>query len=342
MARGRSLIKLWKWEFWPYQFFYIPIYFLFIVHGIRCRTLSYFTLVNPGMKLGGFASYSKYEILKQLDPKYLPKTILLNDVRCKEVIIKKMMEQEIFFPIILKPDEGERGWKVEKINNDSELDGYLSTAPEKLMLQEFIDLPEEYGVMYYRFPNKKTGHISSLMKRDFLTVTGDGSHTLLELICKSERCSSHLARLKRKFRNELHCILPPGERKILEPIGNHNRGTSFINSKSLINSDLVSAFDHVSAQLYEWYFGRYDIKTKSYEAMIAGDFKVVEVNGVNSEPAHIYDSSTRLFKAYQDLFFHWNTILQISIENRKRGFKAEPMLDVYRSIKKHLAEKAPV
>ncbi len=342
MARGSSLLKRLKWEFWPYQLFYIPIYFLFIVHGIRCRTLSYFTLVNPGMKLAGFASYSKYEILKQLHPRYLPKTILLNNVSNKEVIIEKMAEEEIFFPIILKPDEGERGWKVEKINTDLELNDYLSTAPKKLLLQEFIDLPEEYGVMYYRFPNEKTGHISSLMKRDFLIVIGDGSATLLKLICKSERCSSHLARLKRKFKNELHCILPVGDKKILEPIGNHNRGTSFINSKSLITSDLVSAFDHVSAPLYEWYFGRYDIKTKSYEEMIAGDFKVVEVNGVNSEPSHIYDSSTRLFKAYGDLFFHWNTILKISIENRKRGFKAEPMLDVYRSIKKHLAEKAPV
>jgi hypothetical protein len=36
-------------------------------------TLAYFTLANPGMKMGGFSAYSKYDILRQLQKKYLPK-----------------------------------------------------------------------------------------------------------------------------------------------------------------------------------------------------------------------------------------------------------------------------
>ncbi len=340
MSKESNLATPLKWEFWPYWLFYIPIYFLFIGHAVRSRSLCYFTLVNPGMKLGGFASYSKFEILEQLHPKYLPKTILLNIVRQKEVVLEKMAEQNIFFPIILKPEEGERGWRVEKICSEKELDQYLVSAPKKLLLQEFIDLPEEYGVMYYRLPSQKKGFISSLMKRDFLAVTGDGSATLLELLYQSKRCSHHLARLKQKFQNELNVILSFGEKKILEEIGNHNRGTAFLNLNDLINSDLVLAFDQVSTPLHEWYFGRYDVKTKSLEAMIEGDFQVIEVNGVNSEPAHIYDSSMSLLKAYRDLFIHWNIILKISIENRKRGFKAAPMLDVYRSLRDHFRDKA--
>jgi hypothetical protein len=40
---------------------------------------------------------------------------------------------------------------VEKITNEKGLTEYLIDAPDKLLMQEFIALPEEYGVMYYRF-----------------------------------------------------------------------------------------------------------------------------------------------------------------------------------------------
>lgn len=336
----RTRIPKWlKWEFWPFWFFYIPVYFLIVIHAIRARTLAYFTLANPGMKMGGFSSYSKYDILKQLDPKYLPKTMLFEEVYSKEQVLQKMRQENISFPVILKPDEGERGWKVEKIANEDDLSFYLKDAPDHLLLQEYIDLPEEYGVMYYRLPNDTKGNISSVMKRDFLTVTGDGESTLMELFSQSERCLYHIDRLQLKFKPELNTVIPLHEKKVLEEIGNHNRGTTFLDAHELINDQLVKAFDASSSNLHEWYFGRYDVRTASYEEMLSGNFKVIEVNGANSEPTHIYDPDMSLFKAYGDLFQHWNTIFRISMQNRKRGFKAAPFMEMYRSIQRHLKEK---
>lgn len=339
MQQKPRIPKWLKWEFWPYRVFYIPVYFLIIIHAIRARTLAYFTLSNPGMKMGGFSSYSKYDILKQLRPQYLPVTIFFPEVPARELIIEKMKDAGISFPVILKPNEGERGWKVEKISNEKELSKYLSDAPSGMMLQEYIDLPEEYGIMYYRYPNDKKGNISSVMKREFLTVKGDGRSTLLELFHQSDRCLYHLERLLLKFKNELSTILPNGESKVLEEIGNHNRGTTFLDAHELISQQLEEVFDEAGSTLREFYFGRYDVRALSYQEMLKGNFKVIEVNGANSEPTHIYDPHMSLLKAYRDLFQHWNIMFSISMQNRKRGFKAAPMAELYRSIRRHLKEK---
>ena len=339
MQPKKSLPKFLKWEFWPFWFFYIPVYFLIVIHALRSRTLSYFMLTNPGMRMGGFSSYSKYDILRQLDEKYLPRTILFNHLPSTKEILSAMETQGLSFPIILKPDEGERGWKVEKITDEESITQYLINAPDKLLMQEFVALPEEYGVMYYKFPFQKSGMISSVMKREFLTVTGDGRTTLLELFLQNERCHYHLARLRKKFHDELDLVLEEGKEKVLEEIGNHNRGTTFLNTNHLICLELVKVFDEVSSTLNEWYFGRFDVRTLSYDEMLKGNFKVVEVNGVNSEPAHIYDPDMKILKAYHDLFKHWNIIFRISRENKKRGFKQDKTANMIKRVREHLKVK---
>ena len=335
----RHLPKWQKWEFWPFWFFYIPIYFKLLIDGIRSGSLSYFTLANPGMKMGGFSSYSKFDILSQLDQKYLPKSVRFDHEPETHEVLHAMREHGISFPIILKPDEGERGWKVEKILNEDGIADYLLDSPERLILQEYIKMSEEYGVMYYRFPGEMSGTISSVMKREFLSVTGDGKSTLLELMLQSDRCLYHLPRMKKKFADELNLIPEDGERKILEEIGNHNRGTTFLNANHLISDQLAKAFDAASSTLNEWYFGRFDVRTPSYDDMLKGNFKVVEVNGANSEPTHIYDPHMSIFTAYHDLFAHWNIIYKISKANRKRGFKPDKTGDVWQVIREHLKEK---
>ncbi|MBA3649015.1 MAG: D-alanine--D-alanine ligase [Chitinophagales bacterium] len=339
MKKKTRLPEFFKWEFWPFWIFYLPVYFHFIVLAFRARTLSFFTLTNPGMVMGGFAGYSKSEIQNQLHKKYIPETLVFTSFPDAEEIIKKMKEAGIYFPVILKPDFGERGWKVEKISDRQQMEKYLMDVPEVFLLQEYINLPEEYGVMYYRLPSNSAGTISSLMKRDFLSVTGNGKSTLLELFQKSDRCRYHLEKLIVQFKSELQAVIAAGEKKTLIEIGNHNRGTSFYNFNHLINQKLVAAFDKASKTLHEFYFGRFDVRCSSFEEMEKGNFKIIEVNGVNSEPAHIYDPTMSLVKAYRDLFRHWNTIYKISMENKKRGNKPMKISKMYTAIVQHLQEK---
>jgi len=50
-------------------------------------------------------------------------------------------------------------------------------------------------------------------------------------------------------------------------------------------------------------------------------FKVLELNGVLSEPTHMYDPKHSLFYAWKTMFRLWSEIFRIGDENRARGSK---------------------
>ena len=49
------------------------------------------------------------------------------------------------------------------------------------------------------------------------------------------------------------------------------------------------------------------------------NIKIMELNGANSEPAHIYDPKMPILKAYRFLFNHWSNLYQISVRNHENG-----------------------
>jgi len=60
---------------------YIPVCFYGLYLAMRSRSLTFFTCSNPGMEHGGFVDYSKINILRPIDPRYLPTTIYLDSLR---------------------------------------------------------------------------------------------------------------------------------------------------------------------------------------------------------------------------------------------------------------------
>ena len=181
----------WKWEFWPFWFFYIPVYLYYIYLALLTRSLTFFTAANPGMDFGGFVDYSKNKILANIDPKNLPKTLYVEKTVDSGIICNLLARENIRFPIIVKPDRGERGWMVQKISNENELNEYLSMCPAQLLIQEFIPHRNEYGIMYARIPGQSAGRITSVVIKEQLIVIGDGTATLRELCRKSKRCRYH-------------------------------------------------------------------------------------------------------------------------------------------------------
>ncbi|MCS6990423.1 MAG: hypothetical protein NZL95_01005 [Chitinophagales bacterium] len=328
-----------RYEFWPYPVFYAPVYGLYLWHVLRLRSLSYFTLANPGTEFGGFVRYSKYGLLRQLPSEQVPTTLYLEHPTTAESIIQLMRQKGLHFPVVLKPDRGERGWQVEKISDEKQLGQYLSHAPWPLLVQQYVAGPEEYGVMYVRYPDSAQGRITSLMQRQFLTLTGDGTSTFDQLLLQHPRCRFYLKRLRRRYADLLNTVLPSGQQIILEEIGNHNRGTTFLDITHRVSPQLTAVFDRLSCHLKEWYFGRFDVRATSFEALEQGRFHVVEVNGVNSEPAHIYDPSMSLWRAYRDLFTHWNHIYRLARVNRQRGYKPAPAGQTLQQILQHLRSK---
>jgi hypothetical protein len=318
--------KLFKWEFWPTWLFYLPVYVVYLWYSLRARTIMFFSASNPGMFMGGFVDYSKYDILKKIPQTVVPKTFLIeeNDTQ-PQIIHTHLQNNDIDFPFILKPDRGERGFAVEKIDNREELENYLKKFRTRLVMQEFATQKLEYGVLYYRMPDEARGNISSVVQKVMPHIIGDGVSNLDSLLKTTERTSYFYKELSKAYKHRLNEIPENGKELILSDIGNHCRGATFYNCNHLINERLIDTFDKLSKQIEGFYFGRYDIKADSEEDLYNGVFKIVELNGANSEPAHIYDPQMPLFKAYGFMFRHWKTIFRISVKNHKKGVPYMPM-----------------
>ena len=320
MKWKQRLFKIYKWEFWPFWIFYIPISFYWAYSFIRTRAMFYFSATNPAMEMGGFIDYSKIDFFGNIPEGILPNMVFVSTEKDKENIEKTLAIKGLEFPLIAKPDKGERGKGVTKVKTLESLQAYLAAAKDRVILQEFITHPLEFGIMYYRLPNENKGHITSIVQKEFLTVCGDGKSTIRELMRSNQRTALYEDHVALSYPELLEQIPAQGEKKLLEPIGNHCRGTVFRNANHLINEQLEEVFDSISKQIDGFYFGRYDIKVTSLEDLYAGkNIILMELNGANSEPAHIYDPDMNIFTAYKHLFRHWRLMYKISVQNHKRG-----------------------
>jgi hypothetical protein len=319
--RVRNFItKLTNWEYWPYRVVYTPIFFYWLWLSIRARSLLFFTASNPGIELGGMFGESKNAILEMIPSEYCPETLLFESTVNINELKGKIVEQAIKYPFIAKPDVGERGLLVEKVNDELELQAYLDKVNVDFLIQEYIDLPEEVGIFYYRIPGEEKGTVSSIVIKELLFIVGDGSSSVGELMKLNDRALLQVEALKKKKPELLAKIPKAGESVEIEAIGNHNRGTKFINGNRHITERLTNVFDELSRHVNGFYYGRYDIRCKSIDAIVAGEgFKVLELNGAKSEPAHIYHPGFSIWKGYQSLFHHWKILFTISRINHRNG-----------------------
>ncbi|MDO6437946.1 hypothetical protein Q4534_11030 [Cyclobacterium sp. 1_MG-2023] len=314
--KSNFITKLTHWEYWPTWLVYSPVVFYYLLLSARARSFFFFTLTNPHMEMGGLYNCSKYRQLRKLPSDLIPKTVFLKPGTSMEMALKALSNIGIEFPLIAKPDRGERGTAVKVIRNRVGLKAYLDHSKADILLQEFIQTSFEAGVFYYKLPTEKAGNIPSIVLKEFLTVVGDGKTSLKELVDESPRGRLVSKNLFKGDGLNPEEVLPLGKERILEPIGNHNRGTKFIDGTKLSNPTLVRFFDKLSLQLDSFYYGRVDLKANSVEDFVQGrGIKVLEINGVNAEPAHIYDPDAKLWEGIKTLLKHWSLIYKISKEN---------------------------
>ena len=127
----------------------------------------------------------------------------------------------------------------------------------------------------------------------------------------------------------LATIPASGELKLLEPIGNHVRGTKFLNGNQFIDNQLIAAFEPVCRRIEGVLYGRFDLKCASLEALRRGEFKVMEMNGVLGEPAHVYDPAFGIWRAYRDLYRHWRILYLLHRAQARKGIRPTPYWEAW-------------
>lgn len=321
--------KITRYEYWHVWGFYAPFVPVYLYFSLLNRSLLYFCRVNPGMKYGGFFDYSKHKIQKQVPKEFRPKDCLISP--------GENPEKPFDYPFILKPNQSERGRNVQFVKNEKAYRLYLEKhKEEQVIAQEIIDYPLEFGVFYAKLPQEEKGRILSITGKEFLSLKGDGKTSLRMFIESNERAYFQKSYLYMKYHNRMEEILPEGEVWVLEKIGNHNRGTYFYDSFLLKTKELEEAVNAVALNLKNFYYGRFDVKAKSIEDFKKGHFKVIEVNGVNSEPTHIYDLKYSIVKAYKEVFRHLNIQQKIAQQQRGKGVRTPRMKTFVKDLVQHL------
>jgi hypothetical protein len=321
ITHSNFFIKLTNWEYWPFGILQFPIIVYYLWLSLRSRSLVFFSASNPGIAMGGMFGESKYDVLRKIPTGYIARTILVDVHASKEEILKKLQTEGFTLPVIFKPELGERGHMVKRISSEEDIEWYLKNVRINFLVQELIDLPIELGVFYTRLPLQKNGSVTSVVKKEMLSVTGNGKATLQQLILGKDRAKLQWEKLRKIFKDRLDEVVEKGTTIELVSIGNHALGTKFLNGNDLIDDRLSKVFDQISKGIDGFYFGRFDIRTASLDDLYAGNIKILELNGCGAEPAHIYDPDFRLYKAVAVLLKHWRNIFEIARENHKLGIE---------------------
>jgi membrane protein DedA with SNARE-associated domain len=320
-----------NWEFWPLPVFYFPIVLYIFFLAIRFRGFTLFTSANPGVPAGGFVGESKDDIYTRIVRSPKAKQHVLRHIKiksslnCIERLVKTisfLQKNRLTFPLILKPDKGERGAGVTLIHNKKELGLLIRSAENDMILQEFCP-GVEASIFYYRFPDERSGRIFSITEKIFPNLAGDGKATIEELILSDKRAVCMVKSYFDQQRDCLQHVPNKGENVSLIDIGTHSMGAIFHDGRRLKTAELEQTIDLICRGIDGFYFGRFDVRAASFDELKAGKFKIIELNGVTSESTNIYDSRFSLIGAYRILFQQWKLAFMIGEANRKRG--VEPL-----------------
>lgn len=322
------LSRLWRWEFWPAWLFYLPLGPWLAWLALRHYSLRAPLAANPGISHGGgVVGESKSEILAHLPAEWIVPTALLSadDLeRRLQQLTELMRARDWQFPLILKPDVGQRGAGVRLVRDTDDARRCLAEIPETLIAQRYHPGPYEAGIFYYRFPDDARGRIFSITDKLFPLVVGDGMSSIEALIWRDGRLRMQ-ARvfLARLGAHGAARVPAAGERVPLAIAGNHCQGTLFRDGSHLITPQLEARIDAIACGFSGFYFGRFDVRYSDVDEFRAGrDLAIVELNGSTSESTNIYDPTWSLWRAYRVLMRQWAVLFAIGAQNLKRGVAA--------------------
>jgi hypothetical protein len=263
-------IKLFHWEYWPFHVVYVPVYLYWLRLCLKARSFFFFNTSNPGITNGGFLMESKKAIYDIIPEAFYPATLFFKAGTSKEEVLDLIQQQQLVFPLVGKPDIGMQGLSVKKLDSINEVIEYAHDSKVDFLVQEFVPFKNEVGIFYYRYPNESKGHISGIVSKEFLSVTGNGVLKIIDLLKQDKRYVLQLPVLKKTYGSKLQEILSDGEEFVLVPYGNHVRGARFIDASHLIDEQLTRRIDAVCRQVNGFYYGRLDVRYNTWEELQAG------------------------------------------------------------------------
>jgi hypothetical protein len=319
---------------------YAPLTPALVALAVRHRSLTVWTAANPGMPHGGLVGERKSEILAALPPGATVPFGLIDaaSVDARVRAFEALREQRGWdFPLIIKPDIGERGAGFRYLASAADARRALAEHDQPVIVQPYHPGPHEAGVFYVREPGRASGEILSVTIKAFPEAVGDGRSTLEQLIRRHPRHRLQAARFLERLGEAGAARVPgAGERVRLAIAGNHCQGTMFLDGSRLNTEALRLAIDGIARAVPGFYFGRFDIRYSHEDDLASGrGLGIIELNGVLSESTNVYDPGVTLLSAYRQLTRQWALAFRIGAANAAMGARVSTPSEVLRLVSAH-------
>jgi hypothetical protein len=307
----------------------IPLTLQWLLLALRYQSLTLPTIANPAITSGGLVGEGKLEYFDGMGPVALSATAaycaISTHKRYTGSELREVMHRAgLLFPVIAKPDLGLCGYGVRLVANRGELMDYLQAFPanEMVVLQQCLPQEGEAGIFYSRDPNADTGRILGLALRYFPRVTGDGQHTLAELVAADARARRVLQSPKHQPSYHPGKVPKQGQVVRLATIGSTRVGGLYRDGHAHITPQLTRAIDAIAKDIPSFHFGRFDVRFDNLQDLSAGRaFTIMEVNGAGSEAIEAWDPNTALVAGLRLIFKKQRILFAIGNAMRRKGFK---------------------
>ncbi|MCA9292502.1 MAG: alpha/beta fold hydrolase [Phycisphaerales bacterium] len=344
-------------EFWPMWLFYVPLVPWMAWLSLRYRGVLVFTCANPGFpEGGGVIGEQKSRILAGFSANQrdvLPVVRLdPGDPETRVAALDRAMTDASCgidgYPVVLKPEEGQRGFAVRIIEDRAEAIAYFNEMPAPAIAQVYHPGPAEFGVMWARNTTEPgpiddaPGFVFSVTRKTFPVIRGDGKSTIEELIWHHKRYRMQAKRFLKRLSNRRDEVLDEGRTLQIAMAGNHCQGTMFTDGADLITPELSRWMEQLAQSYREpgtgkrFDYGRIDVRCASEEAFRRAEgLGVVEINGTSSESTNLYDPNKSIFWMYGVLFRQWRVAYAIGARRRAEGAAPMTITELWRSIRRH-------
>lgn len=286
---------------------------------------------NAALNHGEIGIGSKFHTQQQFDQRlFLPTSVLSADLALSEKISTiQSFAAEHNYPVILKPDIGLVGKGVIKVINQQAVQACVNKITGDYLLQKFSPFTFECGIFYVRQSGQ--AKITGINQKHFPTVMGNGKDNLQQLSLKHYRYTHHWSSFLQYF--DLEQVPALGEEICLSFIGSHTMGCKFTDDTCWLCPELEKAVFSVFEHQPKFNFGRLDVKAESKEAMLRGEFVIIEVNGVSSLPTHMFDPDYSLIEAYKIFFKHGKYLVDIAKEHSQLVMDLLPLGEILKRVK---------
>ncbi|MGY3267018.1 hypothetical protein [Lysobacter sp. HA35] len=316
-----------RFERLPKSLNLVPMVLQWLWLGLRYRSVTLPSCANPGITSGGLVGEGKLEYFDAMGALARGATADYIDIvagQCtRDDALGRMTASGLDFPIVAKPDVGWCGYGVRLLRDASDLDDYLARFPSghRFLLQRYLPAPGEAGLFYVREPGEARGRLLGILLRHYPAVIGNGRDTIATLVERDARLQRALHAPGHELAFDPAHVPRAGERVRLSTVASTRVGGAYEDGTLHATSALTERVDAIAQDMGDFHVGRFDVRYESIDALRAGEFTIMEVNGAGSEAVHAWDPKYSIRDVYRIVFAKQRLLFRISDAMRRRGHR---------------------